>query len=95
MGDRADYQRGRTFSGNWGIGNTAGMCLLWTDGHAAWASSRSIKAQSDPNIYHHNQSGGEGANEVREGIAVTPGTQDTHLRFFSEDEDDALLTDAP
>jgi prepilin-type N-terminal cleavage/methylation domain-containing protein len=95
MGDRADYLRGRTFSANWGGGNTAGMCLLWTDGHAAWAGSRSMKAQSDPNIYHHNQFGGEGADEVREAVAVTTGTQDTHLRFFSEEEDDALLTDAP
>jgi prepilin-type N-terminal cleavage/methylation domain-containing protein len=95
MGDRADYLRGRTFSANWGTGSSAGMCLLWTDGHAAWASSRSIRAQSDPNMYHHNQFGGEGADETREGVSVTPGTQDTHLRFFSEEEDDELLSDAP
>lgn len=95
MGDRADYTRGRTFSANWGTGPAAGMCLLWTDGHAAWANSRTVKAQGDPNIYHHNQFGGEGADEVRDGVSVLQGTQDTHLRFFSEDEDDALLTDAP
>ena len=97
MGDRADYLRGRTFSANWGTGSTGGMCLLWTDGHAAWASSRAIKAQSDPNIYHHNEFGGEGADEVREGVSVQSGsgTQDTHLRFFSEEEDDGLLADEP
>ena len=97
MGDRADYLRGRTFSANWGTGSTGGMCLLWTDGHAAWASSRAIKAQSDPNIYHHNEFGGEGAEEVREGVSVQSGsgTQDTHLRFFSEEEDDGLLADEP
>ncbi|HZW08102.1 MAG TPA: prepilin-type N-terminal cleavage/methylation domain-containing protein [Phycisphaerales bacterium] len=95
MGDRADYLRGRTFSANWGTGSRAGMCLLWTDGHAAWATSRSVKAQSDPNIYHHNEFDGEGADEARDGVTVTRGTQDSHLRFFSEEEDDELLPDAP
>lgn len=90
MGDRADYEHGRTLSANWG---GAGMCLLWTDTHAAFVRSRTIAEQSDPNIYHHNEFGGEGSGEVREGVSVTPGTLDTHLRFFSEEEDDALLTD--
>jgi len=47
--------------------------------------------QSDPNLYHHNEFGGEGAGETREGVSVTHDTLDTHLRFFSEDEDDVLL----
>ncbi|MFT3683580.1 MAG: type II secretion system protein [Phycisphaerales bacterium] len=94
LGDRADYAQGRTFSANWGTGPGAGMCLLWTDGHAAWETTRSMRAQSDPNIFHHNQAGGEGSEEVRDNIAVTPATQDTHLRFFSEEEDDGLLTDS-
>ncbi len=88
MGDRADYTTGTTFSANW---NTKGMCVLWTDQHAAFAKSRSIKDQSDPNMYHHNEFNGEGAAESRDLINVTQSTLDTHLRFFSEDEDDALL----
>lgn len=90
LGDRADYASGRTFSANWG---GDGMCLLWTDGHAEFTRTRTIASQSDPNIYHHNEFGGEGADEVRDGVSVTEGTLDTHLRFFSEEEDDALLTD--
>lgn len=90
MGDRADYATGRTFSGNW---QGEGMCLLWTDQHAAFEKSRTLASQSDPNMYHHNQAGGEGGDEVRDGVAVTTQTLDTHLRFFSEEEDDGLLTD--
>ena len=88
MGDRADYSTGATFSANW---NTSGMCVLWTDQHAAFVKSRSIKDQSDPNMFHHNEFNGEGAAEIRENIGVTQSTLDTHLRFFSEDEDDVLL----
>jgi len=90
MGDRADYAMGHTFSANW---QGDGMCLLWTDQHAAFYRSRTLNAQSDPNMFHHNEYMGEGGLEVREGVSVTPATLDTHLRFFSEDEDDALLTD--
>lgn len=89
-GDRADYQSGRTFSSNWG---TSGMCLLWTDGHAAFAKSRTAKDQGDPNIYHHNEFGGEGGDEVRDDVRVSADTLDTHMRFFSEEEDDTLLPD--
>ncbi len=91
-GDRADYVLGRTLSPNW---KGKGMCLLWTDNHAAFVASRTIRDQSDPNIYHHNEFNGEGGAEVREGVAVTPKTLDTHMRFFSEEEDDVLLPDAP
>jgi prepilin-type N-terminal cleavage/methylation domain-containing protein len=90
LGDRADYETGTTFSGSW---KGAGMCVLWTDQHAAFVKSRTIKEQNDPNMYHHNEFGGEGAAEVREGVSVQQGTLDTHLRFFSEDEDDGLLPD--
>jgi hypothetical protein len=34
---------------------------------------------------------GEGAAEVWDGVRVSRETRDTHLRFFSEEEDDALL----
>lgn len=95
MGDRADYEHGITFSRNWGGPSNGGMCLLWTDQHAAFVKSRTVPAQSDPNIYHHNEFNGEGGAEVREGVSVTRATQDTHLRFFSEEEDDVLLPDAP
>ncbi len=88
MGDRADYTTGATFSANW---KGAGMCACWTDQHAAFIKSRALKDQSDPNMYHHNEFNGEGAAESREGVAVTKDTLDTHLRFFSEDEDDVLL----
>ena len=95
LGDRADYGRGRSFSGNW---NRAGMCLLWTDGHGEFVTQKSQPLQNDPNIYHHNEYvdehgnyPGEGATEVVDDIHVTPETHDTHLRFFSEDEDDLLL----
>ena len=95
VGDRADYGRGRSFSGNW---DGQGMCLMWTDQHAEFVKSKSIQAQADPNIYHHNQyfddNGqypGEGGTEVENGITVSPNTADTHLRVFSEDEDDTLL----
>lgn len=97
-GDRADYESGVTFSKNWGTARkpgTGGMCLLWTDQHASFRTSRALPDQSDPNMYHHNEFGGEGANELREGVQVAPGTLDTHLRFFSEEEDDALLPDPP
>ena len=90
LGDRADYENGITYSANWG---GKGMCLLWTDQHADFATSRTMPAQGDPNIYHHNEFGGEGADEMRDGVSVTKATIDTHLRFFSEDEDDALLPD--
>jgi type II secretory pathway pseudopilin PulG len=95
LGDRADYGHGRSFSANW---DGQGMCLLWTDQHAEFVTSKSMPDQLDPNIYHHNQyyddNGhypGEGGAEVVNGVAVTPDTLDTHLRFFSEDEDNALL----
>lgn len=90
-GDRADYEQGRTFSRNW---KGMGMCLLWTDQHAAFFRSRTIPDQSDPNIYHHNEWGGEGADESHEGVSVTRGTLDTHMRYFSEEEDDVLLPDS-
>jgi prepilin-type N-terminal cleavage/methylation domain-containing protein len=93
MGDRADYESGITFSRNWGPPAKGGMCLVWTDQHAAFVRSRAIAAQSDPNIYHHNEFEGEGGDEEREGVRVTRATQDTHLRFFSEEEDDELLGD--
>jgi prepilin-type N-terminal cleavage/methylation domain-containing protein len=91
LGDRADYEQGRTLSRNW---NSQGMCLLWTDQHAAFSKTRTMKDQGDPNVYHHNEAGGEGGDEVREGVEVTPGTLDTHMRYFSEEEDDGLLPDA-
>lgn len=94
MGDRADYAAGRTMSAAW---RGLGQCLVWTDGHAAFWKTRSIADQSDPNVYHHNEYGesgeGEGAGEERDGVRVTAGTLDTHMRFFSEEEDDALLPD--
>lgn len=93
MGDRADYERGLTFSRNWGDAAAGGMCLLWTDQHAAFSRTRTMNNQDDPNIFHHNEANGEGGDEVREGVAVTPGTLDTHMRYFSEEEDDALLPD--
>ena len=92
-GDRADYEGGRTFSRNWGEGG--GMCLLWTDQHAAFSRTRTVKDQSDLNIFHHNEFNGEGGDEVRDGVGVTQGTLDTHMRYFSEEEDDELLPDAP
>ncbi|MFA6044930.1 MAG: type II secretion system protein [Phycisphaerales bacterium] len=92
MGDRADYEHGRTFSKNW---KAEGMCLLWTDQHAAFSKTRTVNDQSDPNIYHHNEFGGEGAAETRDGVVVTQDTLDTHMRYFSEDEDDVLLPDNP
>lgn len=93
MGDRADYEEGRTFSRNWSGrgGQIAGMCLLWTDQHAAFSRTRAAADQSDPNIYHHNEFNGEGGTESREGVSVSAATLDTHLRFFSEEEDDELL----
>lgn len=95
LGDRADYGHGRSFSGNW---DGQGMCLLWTDQHAEFKPTRSVREQLDPNIYHHNQyfddNGnfpGEGGAEVMDGVSVTQTTIDSHLRVFSEAEDDALL----
>lgn len=95
LGDRADYQRGRSYSGNW---DGDGMCLLFTDQHADFVRSKAVREQADPNVYHHNQSfddngvhPGEGGDETYEGIAVTPDTRDSHLRVFSETEDDVLL----
>jgi prepilin-type N-terminal cleavage/methylation domain-containing protein len=95
LGDRADYLAGRTESRNWGLvgGVGAGQCLLWTDQHAAFWKTRWIPVQRDPNIYHHNEFGGEGGEESRGGVSVGPDTLDTHLRFFSEEEDDELLPD--
>lgn len=92
MGDRADYSTGRSFSANW---KGQGMCLAWTDGHAAFRKTRTAAEQDDPNIYHHNEFEGEGGDEVRESVVVTRGTLDTHMRYFSEDEDDVLLPDTP
>ena len=88
LGDRANYELGRTFSANW---QDTGMCLLWTDQHGEFVTKRSLPAQQDPNIFHHNEFGGEGAAEVVDDVAVVPETLDTHLRFFSEAEDDVLL----
>jgi prepilin-type N-terminal cleavage/methylation domain-containing protein len=94
VGDRADYSAGRTLSAAW---RGRGQCLLWTDGHAAFWKTRSIADQQDPNVYHHNEFGrngeGEGADESRDGVVVTSATLDSHLRYFSEEEDDELLTD--
>jgi prepilin-type N-terminal cleavage/methylation domain-containing protein len=93
LGDRGDYAHGISFSANWGERGTpgAGMCVLFSDQHAEFVKSKALPEQADPNMYHHNEPGGEGAAEVVEGVSVTPATLDTHLRFFSEDEDDALL----
>jgi prepilin-type N-terminal cleavage/methylation domain-containing protein len=88
LGDRADYTLGQTISANW---KHNGMCVVWTDQHAAFVKSRTLKDQHDPNMYHHNEFNGEGSTEVRDGIGVQQDTLDTHLRFFSEEEDDALL----
>jgi prepilin-type N-terminal cleavage/methylation domain-containing protein len=92
IGDRADYANGRTMSAAW---NGLGQCLAWTDGHALFWTTRSIADQSDPNVFRHNEYGesgeGEGADETRDGVSVTKNTLDTHLRFFSEEEDDLLL----
>lgn len=95
VGDRANYRLGKTFSANW---DGQGMCLLWTDSHAEFVTKRSLKAQNDPNIFHHNEYfdedgnfPGEGGDEVVDGVPVIEETLDTHLRFFSEEEDDALL----
>lgn len=93
IGDRADYEDGRTFSRHWGPIGKGGQCLLWTDQHARFVKTRSLLGQGDPNIYHHNEFNGEGGDEVQDGVSVTRATLDTHLRFFSEDEDDTLLPD--
>lgn len=90
LGDRADYSLGRTASANWG---GQGQCLAWTDQHAEFVRTNSLAAQSDPNIYHHNEFNGEGGDEVNQGVRVTRATVDTHLRYFSEEEDDELLPD--
>lgn len=95
IGDRADYETGHSFSGNWGRAGGKGMCLLWTDNHGSFSKTRAMRDQSDPNIYHHNEFNGEGGDEMREGVAVTQDTLDTHMRFFSEEEDDVLLPDPP
>lgn len=92
VGDRADYQQGRTTSAAW---KTEGTCLLFTDQHAEFRRGRSIREQADPNIYHHNEFEGEGGDEVVDGVQVQKFTVDTHLRFFSEEEDDVLLPDNP
>lgn len=88
LGDRGDYKEGRTFSANW---HGEGMCLLWTDQHGDFRKKKSLSDQSDPNIYHHNEFEGEGGEEIVDGVEVGPYTLDTHLRFFSEEEDDVLL----
>lgn len=90
LGDRADYVNGRTFSANW---NGRGQGLVWTDQHAEFVKSSAVKIQSDPNVYHHNEFGGEGGDEINDGVEVTRSTVDSHLRFFSEEEDDELLPD--
>lgn len=90
LGDRADYLGGRTFSANW---QGQGQCVVWTDMHAAFVRSKALRNQSDPNIYHHNEFGGEGGEEVVDGVSVARATLDTHLRFFSEEEDDQMLPD--
>jgi prepilin-type N-terminal cleavage/methylation domain-containing protein len=96
VGDRADYTRGRSTSANWD--REGGMCLLFTDQHAEYARTKSVPEQADPNVYHHNQyydangvHPGEGGDEVTGDVSVTPDTRDSHLRVFSEAEDDALL----
>jgi prepilin-type N-terminal cleavage/methylation domain-containing protein len=93
LGDRGDYSGGRSFSANWGKPGTAGsgMAVLFSDQHAEFVKSKALADQADPNMYHHNEFGGEGSSEVVDGVSVTPATLDTHLRFFSEEEDDALL----
>ncbi len=88
LGDRADYAGGRTASANWG---DKGQCLAWNDQHAEFVKSNALKPQGDPNIYHHNEFQGEGGDEVNDGVGVTRATVDTHLRYFSEEEDDELL----
>ncbi len=88
LGDRADYAQGRSFSANWA---GAGMCVLYTDQHAEFIKTKSLPEQQDPNLYHHNEYDGEGATEVVNDVSVSPSTIDSHLRFFSEEEDDALL----
>lgn len=95
LGDRADYRNSRSRSGNW---EGKGQCLLWTDQHAEFVPMRSIQDQHDPNVFHHNEyfdeagvHPGEGGDESHDGVVCTPQTIDTHLRFFSEEEDDALL----
>jgi len=95
LGDRADYHKGRSYSPNW---DGEGMCLLFTDQHAEFVKSKAVVEQSDPNVYHHNQyydangvHPGEGGDEVFRDVSVSPDTRDSHLRVFSEAEDDALL----
>lgn len=88
MGDRPDYFSGATFSPYW---RGAGICTLSTDQSAGFVKWRSLRTQRDPNMYRHNEFGGEGSDEVVDGISVGSDTLDTHLRFFSEDEDDGLL----
>ena len=96
VGDRADYLGGRAFSPAWGY---RGICALYSDQHAEFITSAAVADQGDPNIYHHNQyfsdtgvpGAGEGAGEVNNGVSVNATTIDTHLRFFSESEDNALL----
>lgn len=92
LGDRADYRTGRTLSAAW---QGEGMCVAFTDQHAAFVRSRALSDQHDPNMYHHSEWLGEGGNEVHDGVFVTQGTLDSHLRFFTEDEDDELLPDLP
>ena len=92
VGDRADYQLGRTTSAAW---KAEGTCLLFTDQHAEFRRGRSLREQADPNIYHHNEFEGEGGDEIVDGVEVRKFTVDTHIRFFSEEEDDVLLPDNP
>ena len=88
LGDRANYIDGETYSRNWG---DRGQCVTWTDQHAAFVKSKSLREQSDPNMFHHNEYLVENWTEVVDGVSVTRATLDTHLRFFSEQEDDLLL----
>jgi hypothetical protein len=97
VADRADYLNGRAFPAAWVY--KKGISTLWSDQHAEFIPSAASPQQDDPNIYHHNQyfddagtpGAGEGAGEVNDGVQVGPATIDSHLRFFSEEEDDALL----
>jgi hypothetical protein len=93
FGDRADYKAGRYSSGNW---DHEGQCLLWTDQHAAFSKVTFMADQGDPCIYRHNEWAASGSGEGQVfpnpgNIVVTPNTIDTHLRVFSEAEDDVLL----
>jgi len=93
VGDRADYKAGCYHSGNWG---GEGQCLLWTDWHAAFSTVTYMATQGDPCIYRHNEWAADGSGEGQVfpnpgNVVVTQNTVDTHMRVFSESEDDVLL----